>query len=142
MWRFRGTPPYLAAQAKRLGVNEVLADRARHNPEIYRTAALLSQLCERYHNARKEDGKPVFQPLELEQVKGTLYQCELELQKLHVLAAAAQFMLAEAWEAFGMEPAKRTFEIMSDNDQQITAREPSGNGKAGAPHAKALAESR
>ena len=86
MWRFRGSPYYLDQQAKRLGITQVLADRARHNTEIYQLAVLLAQLSERYHRARKENGKPVFYTTELAQIKGTLEQCELELQKLHMLA--------------------------------------------------------
>ena len=103
MWRFRGSPYYLDQQAKRLGITQVLADRARHNPEIFTgSAVLLRSSRDRYHRARKENGIPVFfGRLELAQVKGTLEQCELELQKLHMLAAAADAMLDEAWQAFG-----------------------------------------
>ena len=36
-----------------------------NNPEIYRLAVLLAQLSERYHKARKENGKPVFYMTEL-----------------------------------------------------------------------------
>jgi hypothetical protein len=112
MWRFKGSPHYLDQQALRLGITQVLADRARHNPELYRLAVLLAQLCDRYHRARREDGKPVFYSTELAQIKGTLEQCELELQKLHMLAATADMMLAEAWRAFGHEPPRRPFEIL------------------------------
>ncbi len=89
MWRFRGTPHYLNEQARRLGITQVLADRARNNPEIYRCAVLLAQLCERYHSTRQEGGKPAFGFAEKNQIKGTLGQVELELQKLHMLAATA-----------------------------------------------------
>jgi hypothetical protein len=111
MWRFRGSPHYLDQQAQRLGITQVLADRARHNPEIYRLSVLLAQLSERYHRARKENGKPLLYTTELAQIKGTLEQCELELQKLHLLAAAADGMLDEAWHAFGCEPPERLFEV-------------------------------
>ena len=53
-------------------------------------AVLLAQLSERYHRARRENGKPVFYTTELAQVKGTLEQCELELQKLHMLAGGGR----------------------------------------------------
>ncbi|HKI21333.1 MAG TPA: hypothetical protein VKA15_25795, partial [Isosphaeraceae bacterium] len=100
MWRFRGSPHYLDAQAARLGLPKILADRARHNAEIFRVQVLVSQLCERFHRARKEEGRPIFGAPERAQVKGTLEQAELELQKLHMLAAAAAAMLDEAWQAF------------------------------------------
>ena len=74
MWRYRGTPHHLSLQARRLGISEVLADRARHNQEIYRCSVLLAQLCERYHRARKEAGRPVFGRPELAQIEGTLNQ--------------------------------------------------------------------
>jgi hypothetical protein len=117
MWRFRGSPHYLDHQARRLGITQILADRARHNPEIYRLSVLLAQLSERYHRGRKENGKPVFYMTELAQIKGTLEQCELELQKLHLLAAAADTMLGDAWHAFSLEPPKRSFGVSSDLDR-------------------------
>jgi hypothetical protein len=116
MWRFRGSPHYLDQQAKRLGITQVLADRARHNPEIYRVSVLLAQLSERYHRVRKENGKAVFFTTELAQIKGTLEQCELELQKLHMLASAANAMLDEAWQAFGYETPQRLFKVTCDLD--------------------------
>jgi hypothetical protein len=113
MWRFRGTPHYLNGQAKRLGITQILADRARHNAEIYRVSVLLAQLCERYHRARIQDGMPVFHATELAQIKGTLEQCEQELGKLHALAGSAQSMLDEAWSAFGFKvpPVRRSLQL-------------------------------
>ena len=130
MWRFRGSPHYLDQQAKRLGITQVLADRARHNSELYRLAVLLAQLSERYHRARKENGKPVFFTTELAQIKGTLEQCELELQKLHMLAGAADAMLCDAWQAFGFPEPRRTFEVSSDSD---TGTLRLGDGTVGIP---------
>ena len=116
MWRFRGTPYYLDAQGERLGLSKILTDRARHNPEVYRVSVLLGQLCERYHRARKEDGCAVVLPAELAQVRGTLGQCEQELQKLHALAAAAQAMVDEAHQAFGLDVPERRFRVKCDFD--------------------------
>jgi hypothetical protein len=116
VWRYRGTPPYLTAQAKRLGISQVLADRARHNPEIHRASVLLGQLCERCHKARKEDGRPVLLPPELQQIRGTLEQVEQECAKLHALAGAVTAMLDEAWAAFNLEPPARHFEVLCDYD--------------------------
>jgi hypothetical protein len=139
VWRFRGNPHHLDRQARRLGISQVLADRARHNPEIYRLGVLLAQLCERYHRARKEDGKPVFYTVELAQIKGTLEQCELELQKLHMLAGAADTMLGEAWRAFEFEPPKRSFAIISDHDNDDARPIPHSNGTT--PAVETLIES-
>ncbi len=136
MWRYRGTPPYLAAQAKRLGISQVLADRARHNPEIHRASVLLSQLCERCHRARKEDGRPVLPIPEQAQVRGTLEQVEQECAKLHALAAAAAVMLDEAWTAFNMPPPDRHFAVLSDYDT-LTVPLPLGDGTVGIPAASA-----
>jgi hypothetical protein len=130
MWRFRGSPHYLDKQASRLGLPKVLADRARHNAEIFRVQVLVSQLCERYHRARKEDGRPVFGQPELGQIRGTLEQAELELQKLHMLAAAAAAMLNEAWEAFALAPPNRPFEVLCNYDTAIL---PLGKGTGGTP---------
>jgi hypothetical protein len=128
MWRFRGSPHYLDAQAARLGLPKVLADRARHNAEIFRVQVLISQLCERYHKARKEDGRPVFGQSELAQVKGTLEQAELELQKLHMLAGASAAMLDEAWKAFGFNLPVRAFAVACDYDTPVL---PLGDGTVG-----------
>jgi hypothetical protein len=111
MWRLRGTPHYLNEQAKRLGISQILADRARNNPEIYRCAILLAQLCERYHKAMKANGKPVFDVQDVHQIKSTLGQVELELQKLHMLAATADAMLAEAYRELEIAEPLRTFSV-------------------------------
>jgi hypothetical protein len=130
MWRFKGSPYYLDQQAKRLGITQVLADRARNNTEIYRLSVLLAQLAGRYHAARRENGEPVFYVTERAQIKGTLEQCELDLQKLHMLAAAADAMLSEAWEAFGFPEPDRIFEVHSLPDTPLF---PLGDGTVGVP---------
>jgi hypothetical protein len=119
MWRFRGTPYYLDAQADRLGLSKVLVDRARSNAEIHRISTLLGQLCERYHHAPKEDGRiaSVF-PAELAQIQGTLGQAECESYKLHALAAAAMAMIDEAHRAFGLAPPKRTHRVVCEFDAE------------------------
>jgi hypothetical protein len=123
MWRFRGTPHYLDAQGDRLGLSRALIKGARHNREVYQVSVLLGQLCERYHHARKEAGRAVVLPAELAQIRGTLGQCEQELQKLHALAAAAQAMLEEAHEAFGLECPRRGFRVQCDPDGPSVAVE-------------------
>lgn len=116
LWRFRGTPYHLDRQGERLGISRVLTDRARHNPEAYRISTLLGQLSERYHAAPKRDGVAVFSPPDLAQIRGTLSQCEQELEKLYALAGAAQSMIDEAIAAFGIEPPTRHFRVACDFD--------------------------
>jgi hypothetical protein len=133
MWRYRGTPHYLGQQAVRLGITQILADRCRNNAEIYRVSVLLSQLCERYHKARKEEGRPIFPTAELAQVKGTLQQAELECAKLHALAATAAAMLDEAWQAFDLPPGDRHFAVLSDFDPLPGPVLRNGDGTVGVP---------
>ncbi len=130
LWRFRGTPHFLGQQASRLGVTPVLADRARNNQEIYRVSVLLAQLCERYHKARKEDGRPVLAMTELAQVRGTLQQAEQECTKLHALAATAATMIDEAYEAFFEKAPARHFAVFSDFDTPSIPL-PVGDGTVG-----------
>ena len=128
MWRFRGSPHYIDQQAERLGITKVLADRARTNPEIHRVSVLLALLSDRYHTARHENGRPVISRAEMAQIKGTLEQCEHELQKLHMLAAASDAMLDEAWEAFGFPKQSRDFGVYTSID---TSTLPFGDGTVG-----------
>jgi hypothetical protein len=134
LWRFRGTPHYLGSQAVRLGITPVLADRARNNQEIYRVSVLLAQLCERYHKARKEDGKPVLPNPELAQVRGTLLQADQECAKLHALAATAAEMIDEAYRAFELGAPDRHFAVLCDFDAP-TIPLPFGDGTVGIPAA-------
>jgi hypothetical protein len=133
MWRFRGTPHYLTQQAVRLGITPVLADRARNNQEIYRVSVLLAQLCERWHKARKEDGRPVMPAHEIAQVKGTLQQAEQECAKLHALAATAATMIDEAYQAFDYPQPTRHFAVLCDYDEaaMLEVPLPFGDGTAG-----------
>ncbi len=116
MWRYRGSPHYIDQQGDRLGVSKILTDRARHNSEMYRVSVLIGQLCERYHRTPKDGGRAVVFPAELAQIRGTLIQCEQELEKLHVLAAAAQAIVDEAHQAFGLAPPGRHFRVGCDFD--------------------------
>jgi hypothetical protein len=136
MWRYRGTPHYLNQQGGRLGVTQVLVDRARNNQEIYRVSVLLSQLCERYHKARREDGRPVLPLTEMAQVRGTLQQAEQECAKLHTLAAAAAEMIDEAHRAFDGAVPPRHYAVLSDFDTPNIPL-PLGDGTVGIPTAAA-----
>jgi hypothetical protein len=125
MWRFRGTPHYLSQQGDRLGLSRILTDRARHNPEIHRVSVLLGQLCERWHRCLDEEGNPHLFPPDLAQVKGTLSQCEQELEKLHALAAAAQAMIDEAHRAFNLAAPERVMRVwclFDENEKRADVR--------------------
>jgi hypothetical protein len=91
----------------------------------------MGQLSERYYQARKEGGRPYFSLTELAQIKGTLEQCELELQKLHILGGAADVILGEAWQAFGFPTPERPFAVTSDFD--VPSILPLGDGTVGVP---------
>jgi hypothetical protein len=120
LWRFRGSPHYLDAQAQRLGLTKVLADRSRHNAEIFRIQVLAAQLCERYHRAPKVNGVPQFYAPELAQVRGTLDQIEIEVSKLHMLAAASSAIATEIATAFDLTFAPRNFGVTSRFDIPAT----------------------
>ena len=100
LWRFRGTPHYLGQQASRLGVTPVLADRARNNQEIYRVSVLLAQLCERYHKARKEDGRPVLPAPSWPRSAGRCSRPSRNAPSCTRLAATAADMIDEAYRGF------------------------------------------
>lgn len=117
MWRFRGTPYYLEAQAIRLGLSKDRLREAWGNAELHRVSGLLGQICERYHGARKDAGRAVVIPTELAQIQATLGRCERELEKLHALAATAEAMLEEAHDAFGLECPRRRFRVECDSDK-------------------------
>ena len=136
LWRFRGTPHYLGQQASRLGVTPVLADRARNNQEIYRVSVLLAQLCERYHKARKEDGRPVLPMTELAQVRGTLLQAEQECTKLHALAATAADHDRRSLRGFLRQGTGRHFAVLCDFDTPsvpLPCRRRDGRGRRRRP---------
>ena len=98
MWRYRGTPYYLSKAGERLGIPQVLLDRARNNSEIYRVSVLLAQLCKKWHKVKKdENGNPIFNVSELAQIQGTIHQTQQESAKLHALASAAQEMIDEEY---------------------------------------------
>jgi hypothetical protein len=133
MWRYRGSPHHLNQQGGRLGITQVLLDRARNNQEIYRVSVLLSQLCERYHKARRDgDGQPVLPATELGQVRGTLQQADQECAKLHALAAASAEMIDEAYRAFYGYAPQRRYGVLSDFDEPNIPL-PLGDGTVGVP---------
>ena len=117
MWRFRGTPFYLEAQANRLGLSKDRLREAWGNAELHRVSGLLGQICQRYHGAPKDAGRAVVIPTELAQIQATLGRCERELEKLHALAATAEAMLEEAHAAFGLECPRRQFRVQCDSDE-------------------------
>ncbi len=137
LWRFRGTPCYLDVEGKRLGVSQVLTDRARLNPEIHRVSVLIAQLSERYRQLPKESYRAVASPPELASVRGTLAQAETEMAKLHALAAAAMAMIDDGYRAYGLEPPHRHFGVSCEFDDPIVRPGSNGQGEHGGGDAEA-----
>lgn len=123
MWRYRGTPHYVDAQANRLGLSKDGLKEAWGNAELHRVSGLLGQLCERYHRAPREAGRVMVIPAELAQIRATLGRCEREVEKLHALAAAAEAMLEEAHDAFGLDRPHRRYRVRCDSDEPSAAVE-------------------
>lgn len=130
-WHFKGVPPYLDAQAKRLGISKVLVDRARSNPELHRCAVILGQCCAQYQAALKY--RPALPPIDIRAMKGSFEQAQQEASKLHALAGAADAMLDEAYDAIGEPRPERPYVVMCDFDGRppLTPPGPSSNGAAG-----------
>lgn len=95
---------YLAANADACGVAATAVSSARHNAELYRVSTLVTQLCERWHRSRREQGIPVLDRADRASVTSTLERCELDVRKLRMIAAAAEDMIREAREAFALDP--------------------------------------
>lgn len=122
-WHFRGSPHYIAAQARRLGLSVALLTRDKPNSEINGIGTVLAQLCSRYHQTPKQLGIPRFGAPELRQIRAALDQCEIQVDKLHTVAAASQAMLAEAYAELDLEPRSRYFSVACEFDD-ITSRLP------------------
>ena len=118
MWHAQGTRYYLERQIKRMGSTLLVSRTAEKIPELVQLARLLSQLCSRYYAAKRStvNGLPLFPKAELDGIKGTLGECEKEMVKLHMAAACAEEMLADAYYGLEIEPPKRPFIIISDYD--------------------------
>lgn len=116
LWHYNGTPEFLHRQADRLRSTHHLAGIAIHNKEVHRISVILNQLCERYHKARKEDGEPVFGAVELVGIRDSFRMCEQELEKLHILAGAADEMLEQAYGAMNIDAPARPFVILAESD--------------------------
>jgi hypothetical protein len=119
MWHSNGAPYYLARQIRRMGSSLLVSKSAENIRELVQISRLLSQLCGRYHTAMRSsiDGLPLFHKQELDGIKGTLAVCEREMEKLHLAAACAEEMLADAYEALRVEPPLRPYTIVADADQ-------------------------
>lgn len=118
MWHAQGAPYYLKRQVLRMKSTQILADKAAHIPQIVQIARLLGQLCGRYYAAKRStvDGLPLFPKGVFDGIKGTLGECEKELEELHMAAACAEEMLADAYFGLEIEPPVRPFTIIADSD--------------------------
>lgn len=126
-WHFRGSPHYVVAQARRLGLSVALLTKDKPNKEINDIGSVLAQLCDRYHRTPLQPCLPGEQPIsrfgapELMQIRAALDQAEIQVDKLHAVAAASQAMLTEAYPALGLEPRSRSFAVISEYDEIISS---------------------
>jgi len=118
MWNSPGAPYYLVRQIKRMQSTPLLSKKAESLKPLVQIARLLSQLCGRYDAAVKNarEGVPLFGKLELDGIKGTLAECEKELVTLHLGAACAEDMMADAYKALSIDAPVRAFTIVADAD--------------------------
>ena len=108
--------------------------RAARSDELARVNHFLCQLNERHNRAVVDhNGKPVFGPPEIAQIEAVIGQAELEVGKLHMLAATSREMIDECRAAFDLPPTKRSFEVLSDNDAAPTPKPSHKGGHAGPP---------
>lgn len=129
-WHFRGSPHFVAVQGRRLGLSIGLLARSKPNEELRSIGSLVAQLCDRYHRAGKTpDGTPIFGHDELKQVAAALGQAEIQVDKLHAVAAASQAILGEVYDAYRLPPPTREFRVVCDYDE-ITAGLPAADGTA------------
>lgn len=119
-WRCRGGPEYLEEQAIRLEVSQRVANEVKGNKQLHQIGTLLGQLQPRYYAGARRGEDREFSPVELKAVQGTLDQCEPEIARLHVLAAAAQAITDDAYRAFGLTPPVRQFAVTADSDQSVS----------------------
>jgi hypothetical protein len=119
MWNSPGAPYYLERQLKRMRGTPLHSKKAENIRQLIQITRLLGQLCGRYFAATKnaKEGVPLFPKLEYDGIKGTLSECERELTVLHMAAASAEDMLADAYEALKIDPPVRAFTIVADGDQ-------------------------
>lgn len=107
IWRYRGTPSYLAKQVFHLGIAQAVVDRMQKSEEIRKFNTILAQLCERYHRYRKEEGVPVVSISDLPAIRATLTEAYRWRDSLIAGASGLDQALDEAYEAFAIDPPVR-----------------------------------
>ncbi len=113
-WKFEGSPHYLTQQADRLGMDRSTAHRSRDNRELLAISTFLCQMSDRMKAANKA-GVHVFHGADRAQIEAGFNAQELNVHKLHMLAATASAVLDEARAAFGLPPMDRPFLVLSDH---------------------------
>jgi hypothetical protein len=119
MWHFPGSPIFLTRQAERLGLTKQPFDyvhASRGNPDLYTLSGIIGQLCDRFRGALKSGTAHGLSVPDLGAVTATLERCEREVRKLHLAAASADDMLAEAYRVFAIHRPRNPFEIVSNFD--------------------------
>jgi hypothetical protein len=125
LWRFRGSPEYLKRQTLKLRIPPNAAHRLHEDKELHRFSGLLAELCGRYHGLRvKDKGVAVLNPIERDQFRASLMVAKGYLDRMHLMAAAAEESLAEAWKAFGIEAPEKEIWVATIYDEKPKPEEP------------------
>ncbi len=95
MYRFRGFPPFLEAQAERLGLHAHRAAEARRVSELHNMSTLIAQATDPHKHPRERNA--------------IFAQAALCRDRLAIAYAAAEAMLEEAAEGLDVELEDRRF---------------------------------
>jgi hypothetical protein len=105
VWIFNGITRFVEAFGAAAGLSPVVAKRAVENAQVRHVGSVLRGLStSSFERFKKYGGQPpAYLPNELAQIRQALEVAELDVSELHLLAAAGEYFLAEAWAAFGLE---------------------------------------
>lgn len=129
VYRYRGFPPELEAQAKRLGLPHARAQEAVRIRPLGEMSDLLAQVCEK-HSAATRTGDGTVQPYHAIQIRDILSRAAHCRDRLAVAFATSQALLDDACSRTGTEPEPREFDQIG---QIPVADKAGGNGDASAP---------
>ena len=114
IWRHRGGPNCLKAQGSKMGISEKTIHEARNNPLVFNLDRVLGGIQQNYHNYRSSRaGSTDFPDTIKASVAQSLKHYEDEyVAKAHMIAAASAMALDAAWQAHGIDPPQRAFQIV------------------------------
>lgn len=129
VYRYRGFPPELEAQAKRLGLPTARAQEAVRVRPLGEMSDLLAQVCELYATAIRFGGGAV-QPFHAIKIKEILSRAGHCRDRLAVAYATSQALMEEACASTGTESEPRDFDQIGPAPGADKA---GGNGEVAAP---------